>query len=742
MSETSLDRRIVRSLARLASPRGEDNFDSSAYAAAFHESAREKAGKVSALLAEIEELTGKKPVFISVGGADGEELAWLLSHSTAHLGILIEFNRLLADAARKRNTILRETSKEIRVFEGQAQEKVIDAVHEACNEVRRGRADFVAITCHAVLHELFDRGKGFEPLRFFGAMFKDHHVPVWFSYREPGRPEKWPKEVKISANCTAENLLQLAQTIRERHPALADLSPTPFIVGDGVEMHKNLAMEVLAKLFYIDDLEYEIAERYTSVDHRHLLNALHLATEGRVRPTLLSESSATRSFQKLWHEMGIRVIGVNEDFSSYELEVPESHTRVTLWRPTPATSSNTPSTVDNQLGQPDSVLSTCRVALETGDSFVIEACLTTHGRAWVESARISEARELLRSILDRCKNTRAYILAYFLNALPDLFDNTLPEDTFSEEKESAASKFGLGLLFRAERMETARTAGDLQNAVEIANSFGDSDPSNLARICTQNSNGLGKIESHYQTATVLFLFGNLLRHGGRYPEALAFVKKAQGIYLEGVPAHDAEIAHCRYAILTCNSVLGDASLADFDPSEHSRHAFASALIQLSLAHAAWLLGDSDRAETHAAEAGKSFAAIGLKHYADRAKLMRNLLLVWRSKELRQAPNLETLAPDLRSILSGLMGLSDDFSGVEKELRMGRPGRVMGLLQFSLGIPEVRERRLDLSFPAAIKIEGGKILLSSRGHLETIGELDRQLRDVIGVAPNERVPLLP
>jgi hypothetical protein len=148
--------------------------------------------------------------------------------------------------------------KKLLVREGDAQERLADAIREAEELITSGKADFLAVTCHAVLHELFDRGKeAFDPLAFFGTIFSTNHS-TWFTYREPGVPEKWPDHVLLKARCSAKSLLALAEAIRSRHPVINSLTPKPSVVGDHVRLHKTLAMEVLAKLFYLQDLEHEI----------------------------------------------------------------------------------------------------------------------------------------------------------------------------------------------------------------------------------------------------------------------------------------------------------------------------------------------------------------------------------------------------------------------------------------------------------------------------------------------------
>ena len=56
-------------------------------------------------------------------------------------------------------------------------------------------------------------------------------------------------------------------------------------MADFVRVHGAVAMETLAKLFYLEDLAYEIQERSTAVDHKQLTNMLWLAIGDKARDT-------------------------------------------------------------------------------------------------------------------------------------------------------------------------------------------------------------------------------------------------------------------------------------------------------------------------------------------------------------------------------------------------------------------------------------------------------------------------
>jgi hypothetical protein len=736
---TSLDGRIVDALAKINKPSGSVDFDINAYGAAFHQSAQEKARTVLELLGKQDcPFRGRKPVFVSVGGADGAELDFLLRNSSADVGILLEFNRYLAQAARDRSAALAVSNKKMVVIEGDAQAKISEGVTEACREIKRGAGDFVAVTCHAVLHELFDRGPEFHPIDFFSSIFSDEQIPVWFTYREPGRPEKWPDRVLLSADCSPDTLIRLARAITLRHSSFAQLAPEPKVVGGMVMMNSTLAMEMLAKLFYIDDLAHEINERSTAVDHRHLINALNLAigeeAQKTARSLALTASSPTDSFSRLWIEKGIQGLGINDDFSTYKLPVPESHTRVIAWRNIRVKASLSGDNVNEaRAREATDVLAACKAALRQGDSQLVEACLTNSGRYWIESSERDEARQLFIDVGRFGKDSRACALARFLNALPDLFNDLLGPSEFTEETELRGAKHGLGLLLRSERMEYARKTGDISGAVTLANSL-------VVEAAT--SKAILPME-RYQHATVMFLLGNLLREGGRYSEALSYVERAQSIYLIDIPSHNTELAHCEYASLSCRAMRGDASLKGSDyRSIGQEHRFASALIQLSFAHAAWLLNDPGRAMAFAGEATQGFREIHFDGHADRAESTRNLLAAWQQLDRGEAPDLSIFPERLANALRGLTGVNTDLSDVKRFVKEQRPGRALGLLQFARNNSAVLDQELDIEISPLIEIINDRWSLKTGMRVRSLREADQVLRKEMGIEPGQKVPFLP
>jgi tetratricopeptide (TPR) repeat protein len=334
MSDTELDRAIAESLRKLNSGAQSTSPTKSAlYVEAFRASARRKAESVLALLKDGTFPT-KQPVFVSVGGCDGEELSYLLEHSTARHGVLLEYSREFAEHARKRSV---GGEKEIHVFEGAAQSQIAAAMDHAAKLVRDGKGDAIVVTCHAVIHELYDRGDvPFDAVSFFGRIFQHKDLPTGFTYREPGDVSGWPEHLLVSADCSPESLLRIVQTITLRHPSLDKLSPKPEVIADSVRVHRTLGLELLAKLFYLDDLPHEIEERSTAVDHQLLINAIHTSVgenagiDGKL--VVQTHAGPTSSFVQRWRDLGICLMGIGSDHSAKPLALPEFQKRLTAWR--------------------------------------------------------------------------------------------------------------------------------------------------------------------------------------------------------------------------------------------------------------------------------------------------------------------------------------------------------------------------------------------------------------------------
>jgi len=738
---TKLDE-IIRTALQGLKDRSSPSFDLSEYIQEFRGSARQKAQAVLDLLNDSNfPFAGLRPVFVSIGGGDGEEVDYLLRNTGAAKGVLVEMGHQLAAIARERNGSLPE-GKTIEVFEGDAKDRIGAAVDFAHEVVSKGEAHYVAVTCHAVIHELFDRGRDeFDPLAFFATIFSDVTVPKWFTYREPGVPEKWPVAVLLAADCSPQSLLDLAEAIRERHQMLRELSPPPQIVGDCVRLHRTLAMEVLAKLFYLPDLAHEIEERSTSVDHTILTNTLWLAigdtarTENRANITSLS--APTKSFIDLWQHFGVRVIALNENSTTAPLAIAESQTRLIAWRLSPSTLSEPREKTDASAeGFLRSELAVATEALDRGDLDLLSALLVSKGRAWIESTDKETAIRLLHAVTSKIPMEHlAHLWSHYLLSIASLFSGEqISPEMFAEKLEVLAGPVGLSLLFRAERMEFFRKIDRGDEAIAVA--------STILLALNQAAEAADSLGC-YVVGTCNFLLGSLLRYGGLYATAWQFIDAAQKIFMPGIDSHDTELAHCYYAKAVCAAMTGVSNFdAPFDLGSESTRQFAGALIQLSYSHAAWFLGDVARSRQFASRAASAFESIGTPRYAARARRLATLLEWWETLGAGREPTFNGSPSTYSRAVAALTGRTQELSWVVGWLPSLRPSKALGLLQFAKEYGPEWESELDISLPRVLEMRSDATLgWHAFEEAHSLKEADAAIRRALSIPLDRRIPLL-
>jgi hypothetical protein len=727
----ALDDRIAHALASAA--RAERSQQPATYIETFRESARAKADDVlTQLRTDPPPGTVSKPVFVSIGGGDGTELERLLTQSTATDGLLLEYHRESAEYARQ----IRISGKTLHVFDGDAQRRLREVMDVAFGLVASKQADFVVATCHAVIHELYDRSDGgFDAARFFSTIFADQSVPTWFTYREPGVPEKWPEEVLLAAKCRPNSLLDLALAIRHRHPKFNTDGLEPHVFGDHVRMHRALAMETVVKLFYLDGLAYELQERSTAVDHQRLESILLVAVGatamGEGRASVRTISAATRSFVDRWRELGVTVFGY-EDERATPLVLPESQTRVIAWRvpqmPTvPSHSTNVGPGVETELA----------IAVEAyagKDLDLLLPLLISKGRAWIESPNSAPAIELLRNVREgSSRGTLAWLWSHYLISIANLFAGLVDPEQFSAELELEAQNVGLGLLYRAERMESLRKNRQFDAAAELANSL-------LPLVATTPPTSETSLQ-RYARGTMAYVLNNFLRSGGAYHDAWRVIAVAADAFAGGPESHAVELAHCHYARNVCVAMTGIASFETEYSGNPQRRRFAAALILLAYSHASWFTDDVAQAEKFATDAAEAFTRLDTPNYAERARELATLLKWWKVVRAGAIPP-TSLSDESDMPVRVLTGDMTEFDRFVKAFVGLRPSRALGLLQFSLG--DIRTMRLPSALPLPRTLH-----LGANGRLEwrelspaaSFAAADTALRGALGIPLERRLPLL-
>jgi hypothetical protein len=743
-SPSPLDIDIQEALARLnsATPKG-GSFDIERYRQAFSQSAREKAKAVlDSLEGPQSPFDGMVPVFVSIGGADGEELDFLLNNSKGSVAVLVEALHPLAEAARKRAL---PEGKHIEVFEGDALSQLTSAVAFADDLILKSKADFKVITCHAVIHELYDRGEqAFDSLDFFASIFNNESIPTWFTYREPAVPPNWPEAVLVSADCHSKSLDQLSRAIIDRHPSFASLRPKPLVVGRKLRVHSKLAMELLAKLFYLEDLQHEIEERSTSIDHQALSNSLLLSIGEQAvderRAVVQTSRGPSDSFTRFWQKLGIGVLALRDDKSTEPLTVPESHVRLIAWRNIPEITSPSimpsPSPLKAFAPPMPEDLTLAKRTLQNGDPDLLEALLISNGRAWIEGNHRLPALSLLEEVRSSPHSPLQELWCHYLLSIATLFSGhgyTLED--FSENFLERSKAVGLYTLFRAERMEFARKLGHGDLALGLANQILEELSKVLPDAVRQMSN-----PQRYVYGTSHFLIANLLRSGGLYRSALSHIDLAENFLRPGIVSHDTELAHCYYARSVCYSMQGFANVGPLPGEDPDNFHFASALIRLTYSNAAWFMNDLQAAHNYAREAAEAFSRIGAIGYAGRANSIAGLLGRWMVLEGKAT---ECNTTELDPLVDVIIGKSDDYTLLANWLHKARPSVALGLLQFSLFRPKKKNDSPEMELPDLLEFDAeGQLRYLELSPASSIAGVASQLRSALRVSNGQRVPLIP
>lgn len=737
---SSLDDAIDAALSALGPDGPSSTFDVVAYAEGMRLSAEDKARTVVELLNDKAcPVRGRRPVFVSIGGADGQELAYLLQNSPATDGVLVEGSRALCELARARD----RRGKQIHVYEGDAQTILPDAMKHAVQLAAAAPNTFLAVTCHAIIHELFDRGREqFDPARFFSAIFSSEELPIWFTYREPGAPEDWPERILVRANTTSTRLLRLTLAIRERHPSFRQ-SSVPVPLNDGVLVPRDLGMELLVKLFHVGSLGHELAERSTAVNHRILNSMLMLAVGERAtseqRGLVSSHSAPTRTFVTAWEQCGIRVDGLTAEGALIPLGVPESQTRMIAWRlPAPtAPQTNRDARLEPGRRSFDADLALARESLASGDTGLLTALLSSRGRAWIESDSAGHSLELFQEVIRLLPDDApSYLWSHFLLQLAGLFaDLATSPEVFSREIEARAARVGLGGLFASERMEFSRKLGDLELMLATANELLPRLPAILQRDPRDAVSG-------YTAGVMHFLLANCLRFGGRYDAARELVLTAQRLFHSGIPSHETELAHCYYAVQVCNVMLG-MPVEPLPPmSFETTMRFAGALIRLSFSHAAWVVDDIDKAQSAAESAATQFDAIGARRYSVRAKGVHALLGAWKARRSGAVPDFTALPSPIGSVVAALTGEHPDFDLIGQWLATARASHAVGVLQFAKAQRGVWDHSGGFRLPPTLELrETATLAWAPPQEARTLEECDALLRGRMNLPLDARLPLI-
>jgi len=286
----------------------------------FTASARKKAERVLRRAGELN-VDFSDYVVVSIGGADGTELEHILTLSNARVGILLEKRSLAIERARSKAESLRTQGKELIAIGGDAVASLDELLDVVNARVAAECLSGVAYTINATFHELPTRARGFD-LRRFVRMLGSVKTPRLFAYmREPTTPQKWGgPQLRISSSRISPEVLQQFATIVCTHTGTSPRKPIE-INEDTIILTPRQAIETLTKLFYVEDLAYEIGETITKIKVDEYLQAWRTEMPGaHVVPSF----GPSESFARLYRKFGIRAFKLDRT----PLEVPAAFLEV------------------------------------------------------------------------------------------------------------------------------------------------------------------------------------------------------------------------------------------------------------------------------------------------------------------------------------------------------------------------------------------------------------------------------
>jgi hypothetical protein len=230
------------------------------YIQAFREDGERKA---KAFIEEVRKakIVEDNAAVVSIGGADGSELGYILEHTRISRGVLLEESTIGTGIAIELARSLEAKGKTLKVLPGDATKKIKESTALLSEWRRSGLVRGVCYTINSVFHELPDRASNFDPRKFLAEVVGDWH-PFFLLLREPVEPVGWPAEVElVSPHTSGDRLAQFAEEIARRLKVAGKVAT---YTGNSVLLPRKLAVELLFKFFNIHSLEYELEESVTS----------------------------------------------------------------------------------------------------------------------------------------------------------------------------------------------------------------------------------------------------------------------------------------------------------------------------------------------------------------------------------------------------------------------------------------------------------------------------------------------
>jgi len=266
----------------------------------YHESFSESGQhKGESVLRQINSLASKPKLkdlaYVSIGGSEGSELEYVLKNSDICRGVLLEMDTYACQIAKAKMASL-DGCKELKVLSGDIVEQIQPLQDILKTWKDEGKIKGVLFVANAVLHELPSRSKDFNFNSFLSEIFWDWD-PCLFVTREPCEPFNWPERAEFSVKGVSSDLLySLTEKIKFKLNFEGDVNRCG---PDYVSAPRALIVETIHKLFYLDDFNYEIQEKITSIKPGEFVSLVekHLG-KNSVFQVRLNSSSFSRKYQE------------------------------------------------------------------------------------------------------------------------------------------------------------------------------------------------------------------------------------------------------------------------------------------------------------------------------------------------------------------------------------------------------------------------------------------------------------
>ena len=281
------------------------------------------------------ELKLERCAYLSIGGADGTEIQYVLEHTPMRYGLLQDFSPEIWNTARERQQQLEKVGKKLDVKIGDVSQQITTCKNQLLQWRREGLIDGLVCSAQAVLHELPSRSPGFDIEFVLGEMFWDWN-PCLVYCREPCKPEGWPERIKLSLG-TPPAGSEFIEAFANQLKMFVGIDATVRRAGPHhVTLSGELAVEMLTKLFYIRDYGHEIGEQATYWPATLLASKIQQTLEAHGPTMVKHETLTTNSFENRYHALGVDARNPDTD---QRLPLPKVFVRIRGIRWSPAAAS-------------------------------------------------------------------------------------------------------------------------------------------------------------------------------------------------------------------------------------------------------------------------------------------------------------------------------------------------------------------------------------------------------------------